>query len=170
MKHTIRVFIFSLLLSIPVFAQEMQPPPPIDNKFFDASVGSWVSDPYEMMGMKWTDEANVEWALNKHFLVLKVTSKSDKNMAYEQIGYMSADKDGNVKMWFFDTWGMDAVTEFTGKTDGLTCTIDGGNKFMKNSGKITINGADMTQEMKYTMPGEGGKETSGELKVIYKKK
>lgn len=164
------LFVFAALGSTAFSQDEMKPPPPIDNKFFDASVGNWVSDEYEFMGMKWVDEAAINWTLNKQFLEMTFHSKSDKGMTYEQIGYLTADKDGNVKCWFFDTWGIEGASEFTGKTDGMTCTMDGGNKWMKSSGKMTFDNNVMAYDMKYTMPGKDGKDVSGEMKVNYRKK
>jgi hypothetical protein len=170
MKTILFFLVLSLLFSLSSFAQDMQPPPPIDDEFFNNSVGDWVSEEYEMMGMKWTDEINVSWALGKQFLVISSKSKSDKGMNYESIGYVTMDKDKNAKMWFFDNWGMDGVSEFTGKIEGNTQTMEGGSKWMKSSGTITIDNGVMTQQMKFTMPGPEDKSVTQELKVVYKKK
>jgi hypothetical protein len=170
MKTILSVLVLSLLLPLSSFAQNMQPPPPIDDEFFNNSIGDWVSDEYEMMGMKWTDETNVNWALGKQFLVISTKSKSDKGANYESIGYVTMDKDKNVKMWFFDNWGMEGVSEFTGKVEGNTQTMEGGNKWMKSSGTITVDNGVMTQQMKFTMPGPEDKSVTKELKVVYRKK
>jgi hypothetical protein len=171
MKKILAILFVSTAFAGLAFSQdEMKPPPPIDNKFFDGSVGNWVSDEYEMMGFKWTDEMSVNWVLNKQFLEIKSMSKSDKGMTYEQLGYLTADKEGNVKCWFFDVWGIEGASEFTGKVDGMACTMAGGNKWMKSKGKITVENNVMSHDMSYTMPGADGKETSGEMKVTYKKK
>jgi hypothetical protein len=169
-KISVLLFVFATACST-VFAQdEMKPPPPIDNKYFDASVGNWVSDEYEMMGMKWVDETSVNWVLNKQFLEIKSKSRSDKGITYEQLGYITADKDGNVKCWFFDAWGIEGASEFTGKTEGSSCTMEGGNKWMKSSSKMSIDNNVMVYDMKYTMPGKDGKEVTSEMKINYRKK
>lgn len=170
MKTLISIFILSLLLPAGVFAQDMQPPPPIDNVFFNSSIGDWVSDEYEMMGMKWTEEMNVSWALGNQFLVISSISKSNTNMKYESVGYMTMDKDKNTKIWFFDNWGFEGASEFTGKIEGNISTMEGGNKWMKSKGKMTIENGVMTNEISFTMPGPDGKEVSQDMKVVYKRK
>ena len=153
-----------------IFAQDMQPPPPIDNEFFNNSIGDWVSEEYEMMGMKWTEDVNISWALGKQFIVITTISKSDKGMIYESIGYMTMDKDKNTKIWYFDNWGYEGAAEFSGKIEGNISTMEGGNKWMKSKGKMTIENGVMINEMTYTMPGPDGKEVTQEMKVVYKKK
>jgi len=169
-KILVILFIFTAFAGRAFSQDEMKPPPPVDNKFFDASVGNWVSDEYEMMGMKWVDETSLNWVLNKQFLEMKSISKSDKGVSYEQVGYITTDKEGNFKCWFFDVWGIEGASEFTGKVEGMTCTMEGGNKWMKSKGKITVDNNVMLYDINYTMPGADGKETSGAMKITYKKK
>jgi hypothetical protein len=170
MKTLFSILVLSLLIPSGIFAQDMQPPPPIENEFFNSSIGDWAADEYEMMGMKWTEETNVSWALGSQFLVITTKSKSDKGMTYESIGYMTMDKDKNTKTWFFDNWGYEGVTEFTGKIEGNTSTMEGGNKWMKSTGKMTIENGVMTNEITFTMPGPDGKDVTQNMKVIYRKK
>ncbi len=170
MKTIILTFVFSFLLPMGLLAQDMQPPPPIENEFFNSSIGNWVSDEYEMMGMKWTEEMNISWALNKQFVVITTMSTSDKGMPYESVGYMTVDKEGNTKTYFFDNWGMEGISEFTGKINGMTATMEGGNKWMKSKGKITMEGGKMHNEMSFTMPGSDGKDVTQDMKIAYKRK
>ena len=170
MKTIFSILFLSLLLPAGIFAQDMQPPPPIDNEFFNNSVGDWVADEYEMMGMKWTEETNISWALGKQFLVITTKSKCDQGMSYESVGYMTMDKDKNTKIWFFDNWGYEGATEFSGKIEGNISTMEGGNKWMKSKGKMTIEKGVMTNEITYTMPGAEGKEVTQDMKIIYRKK
>lgn len=170
MKTLFSILVLSLLLPMGILSQDMQPPPPIDNQFFNNSIGDWVSEEYEMMGMKWTEEVNVSWALGNQFLVISSKSKSNQGMTYESVGYMTMDKDKNIKLIFFDNWGYEGISEFTGKIDGSSSTMEGGNKWMKSKGKMTIEGSAMTNEMTFTMPGQDGKEVTQDMKVVYKKK
>lgn len=170
MKTIFSALILSFLLPTGIFAQDMQPPPPIDNEYFNNSIGDWVSEEYEMMGMKWNEEMNVSWALGKQFLVITSQSKSDKGMSYESVGYMTMDKDKNTKLIFFDNWGYEGISEFTGKLEGNIATMEGGNKWMQSKGKMTIDAGVMTNEMSFTMPGPDGNEVTQDMKVIYKKK
>jgi hypothetical protein len=170
MKTLFSIFILSILLPSGIFAQDMQPPPPIDNEYFNNSIGDWVADEYEMMGMKWTEETNVSWALGKQFLVITTKSKSDQGMIYESVGYMTMDKDKNTKLIFFDNWGYEGISEFTGKIEGNTATMEGGNNWMKSKGKMIVENNLMVNEMSFTMPGADGKEVTQDMKVVYKKK
>ena len=170
MKTIILIFVFSFLLPMGLFAQDMQPPPPINNEFFNASIGDWISDEYEMMGMKWKEDVNISWALNKQFVVITSKSTSDKGMSYESVGYMTADKEGNTKTYFFDNWGMEGIMEFTGKIEGSTSTMEGGNKWMKSKGKMIMEKGVMVNEMTFTMPGADGKDVTQDMKITYKRK
>jgi hypothetical protein len=91
-------------------------------------------------------------------------------MKYESIGYMTADNEGNVKAWFFDIWGMDGAGIYTGKTDGSTSTMEGGNKWMKSKGTITIEDGVMTQVFTFTYPDKEGKQITEEMTIISRKK
>ena len=72
-------------------------PPPIENEFFNESVGTWISDEYEMMGMKCIDETTFNWVLNNQFLEMKLVSNTGTDNKFQTIGYMGVDKDGNMK-------------------------------------------------------------------------
>jgi hypothetical protein len=151
MKTIFSVLFLSLLLPAGILAQDMQPPAPINNKVLEESIGNWISDEYEMMGMKWNEEMNVSWALNKQFIVVNSKSVSDKGMVYESVGYMTLDSDNNVKVYFFDNWGYEGISEFNGKMTGNVCTMEGGNKWMKSKGKMTFESGTMTNEINFTM-------------------
>ena len=170
MKTLLSIFVLSLLIHAGIFSQDMQPPPPIEDEFFNSSIGDWVSDEYEMMGMKWTEEMNISWALGNQFLVISSISKSNTKMTYESVGYMTMDKDKNTKIWFFDNWGYEGASEFTGKIESNISTMEGGNKWMKSKGKMTIENGVMTNEITFTMPGPDGKDVTQDMKVVYKKK
>jgi hypothetical protein len=56
MKTLLSIILLAFIFTGTSFSQDFQPPPPIDNEYFTLSVGDWVSDEYEFMGMKWTEE------------------------------------------------------------------------------------------------------------------
>ena len=58
----------------------MKLPPAIDNAFLKSCEGSWVSDEYEYMGMKWHDEAEINWILNNQYLEMKITTFGPKGL------------------------------------------------------------------------------------------
>ncbi|MFC2093217.1 hypothetical protein ACFLSV_04890 [Bacteroidota bacterium] len=169
MKTLLTIIVLSFILTINSFSQGFKVPPPIENEFFNASVGSWVSDEYEVMGMKCIDETTFNWALNNQFLEMKSVSNTGTDNKFQTIGYMGIDKDGNMKGWFFDIMGMEGVTEFTGKVNGMTATIEGGNKYMKSKGTMTIEGGVMTQTFSFTYQDEEGNEQTMELTTTSRK-
>ena len=170
MKTLLLLFVFALLFVNLSYSQEIQLPPAIDNEYFTLSVGDWVSDEYEFMGMKWTDETTVNWILNNQFLEMKSVSTSDQGFKYEAVSYMTVDNEGNIKAWMFDLFGMQNVSEYTGKTDSSTCTMEGGNEYMKSTGTVSIEDNVTTQSMTFTYPDKEGNTITQEMTIISRKK
>lgn len=170
MKTFLTISVLTFILTINSFSQGFKVPPPIENEFFNESVGTWVSDEYEMMGMKWTDETTINWVLNNQFLEMKSVSNSNTEMKFNTIGYISVDNDGNLKGWFFDIMGLEGVGEFSGKVDGMSATMEGGNTYMKSKGMIKIEDGVMTQSFSFTYPDDEGNEQTMELTTTARKK
>jgi len=170
MKTLLSFILLTFIFTGTSFSQDFQPPPPIDNEYFTLSVGDWVSDEYEFMGMKWTDETTVNWILNNQFLEMKSVSTSDQGFTYEAVSYMTVDNEGNVKAWIYDIFGMQNISEYTGKTEGNTCTMEGGNEYMKSSGTVSIEDNVTTQTMTFTYPDKDGNPVIQEMTTISRKK
>ena len=169
MKTSLLTIVLFLFLNNISYSQGFKVPPAIENEFFTESVGTWISDEYEMMGTTWTDETTFNWVLNNQFLEMRSVSNSSKDSKLETIGYISVDKEGNMKGWFFDIMGMDGVVEFMGKVDGMTASIEGGNKYMKSTGTLQIEDGVMTQEFKFTFSDPDGNDQTMELTTISRK-
>ncbi len=169
MKTLLIIIVLTFIFTFNSFAQGFKIPPAIENEFFNESVGTWITDEYEMMGMHWTDESTFNWVLNNQFLEMRSTSNSSTDMKFQTIGYIGVDKEGNLKGWFFDIMGIEGVSEFTGKVDGMTATMEGGNNYMKSKGTMTIEGGIMTQTFSFTYPDEEGNEQTLELTTISRK-
>lgn len=170
MKTLLSIIFLTFIFTINSYSQGFKVPPPIENEFFNESVGTWISDEYEMMGTKWTDETVFNWVLNNQFLEMKSVSNNGTDNKFQTIGYISVDKDGNMKGWFFDIMGLEGVSEFSGKVDGMSATMEGGNTYMKSNGMIKIEGGVMTQTFSFTYSDEEGKEQTMELTTIARKK
>ena len=166
MKTLLSIILLAFIFAGSSFAQEFNPPPAIDNEFANESIGSWVSEEYELMGMKWKEESTINWVLNKQFLEMKSVSTSDKGVKYESIGYMTVDAEGNLKAWFFDIWGMEGVGIYTGKVDGLTGTMEGENDFMKSKSTMVIENGVFKHNMSFTYPDEEGNEVTMDVEII----
>lgn len=170
MKTLLSLFVIVLVFVNISYSQDFQPPPPIDNEYFTLSVGDWVSDEYEFMGMKWTDETTVNWILNNQFLEMKSISTSDQGFKYEAVSYMTVDSEGNIKAWMFDLFGMQNVSEYTGKTDGSTCTMEGGNDYMTSKGTVSIEDNVSTHSMTFTWSDKDGNPVTQEMTIVSRKK
>jgi len=170
MKTLISFFVIALIFVNLSYSQEIQLPPAIDNEYFTLSVGEWESDEYEFMGMKWTDVTTANWILNNQFLEMKSVSTSEQGFMYEAVSYMTVDNEGNLKAWMFDLFGIQNVSEYTGKTDGNTCTMEGGNEYMKSTGTVSIEDNVTTQKMTFTYPDKEGNTVTQEMTIISRKK
>jgi hypothetical protein len=151
------------------YSQGFKVPPAVESEYLNESVGTWISDEYEMMGMSWTDETTFNWVLNNQFLEMRSISNSSTDKKFETIGYISVDKEGNMKGWFFDIMGMDGVGVFKGKVDGMTATMQGGNEYMKSTGTVHLEDGVMTHAFKFTFSDPDGNEQTMEMTTISRK-
>jgi hypothetical protein len=166
-----KLYVFILLIAaVNLYGQEMKLPPPVDNALFNQFVGKWVSDPYEMMGTKWVDEAEFNWILNHQFLEMKIVTTGDNGFVFKSYGIMAVDDKGNYKSWGFDDWGPTSVAYHEGKVEGNRLTSKGGNEFMKGSLDMIVEGETAKQDITFSYKDEQGKETSGSMKLVYHKK
>lgn len=149
----------------------MQVPKPIDNKVYDAMVGTWVGES-DMMRGKMHDVLKIRWDVNHQFLVMDLKAEDIKqpNKKYEGMGVFGIDATGNAKTWWFDSWGADAVATGTG-------TFENNNKLTLTDSKPTfsetrifeVNGNTMIMTATGNMVMDG-KTVPFQQKVIYKKK
>ncbi len=154
-----------------VFSQGMNPPAPIKSATLDAMTGNWVSETYEMMGMKFTDEVTISMILNGQFLQLDIKSNSDAGFNFEGKGIMVPSADGTITGWVFDNYGKDDITTYTGEYGNGKMTMIGKNAMMKENREITVDGNIMTQNVTYIMnDGKGNDMPPMAIKIVSKKK
>jgi len=63
-----------LVISGKLSAQGMMPPDPIKSPLLESMMGTWVSNPYEMMGERMTDEVTQSMIMNGQFMQINVKS------------------------------------------------------------------------------------------------
>ncbi len=149
----------------------MVPPPPIKSSFIDASVGTWVSDPYQMMGGTNTDVVTHKMILNGQFMEIDVHSTSDKGFVYDALGIIAPTAEGPMTGWFFDVFGKDGIGNYTGKYDGSKVTLTGTGNWGTEMREITINGNTMIHNITYKMKGADGNYMPDEkMTITYHKK
>jgi hypothetical protein len=159
-----------LLLAVKLYSQDMKLPPAIDNSFLKSCEGSWVSDEYEYMGMKWHDEAEIRWILNNQYLEMKITTYGPNGFAFRSLALMTADPEGNYRQWTFDDFGLMDAGFFEGKIDGNILRIKGGTKTSSASIVLTMEENVMTEEVSFNQKDDKGREIKISIKVIYRKR
>ena len=155
------------VLSFRTAAQDMQPPPPIDNASMKMLMGSWKSEPYEMMGSKWTDVAVHSMKHNGQYMFIEITGSNDKNLTFSGTVIMTSDKDGNLTGWGFDDWG--GVWNYTGKSNSNKVTITGKGAMGTELREIEINGNTAVHKITWTMNGQDGKDMTNTMTITYNK-
>ena len=142
MKKLFILLLFAMFITTIARSQEIKLPPPVENEFFNKCEGKWISEPYEFMGMKWTDETTFSWILNKQFMEMRVTTKSaGGDFSFNSYGIMGVDKDGKYKSFGFDEWGWADISISDGKITGNKLISSGKSDFMKFSGTMVARNA-----------------------------
>ena len=170
MKKIIILISVFFLIAVNTYSQEMQLPPALDNAFLKSCEGSWVSDEYEYMGMKWHDETEINWILNNQYLEMKITTFGPKGFTFKSMALMTANKEGNYKQWTFDDFGVMDAGFFEGKIDGNILKIKGGTTTSSASIVLTMDGNVMTEDVTFNQENEQGKEVTITIKVTYRKR
>lgn len=151
-------------------AQEFGPPKPIENKAFQMAIGEWVAEPYTMMGTKIVSETdNIYMKHNGQFMVVEIEGLDAGGNKYTGTIFNTVDKDGNVKGWSFDVWGVDGMMTYTGKVDGNVITLNGVNPMMTETRVITLEENKMTHDVDFTMKMPTG-DMNEKFTTVYNKK
>lgn len=170
-KIKLLIVVITILLSGKLFAQGMTPPEPVSSPLLESMVGTWISDPYELMGMKFTDEVTQSIILNGQFMKIEVSSKSDVGFNYEGLGIMALSKDGSITGWFFDIFGKNSITTYEGTSTGSMVSIIGKSPTMTEQREIGVDGDVMIQYLTWKMKDATGKELPDEkVKIIFNRK
>jgi hypothetical protein len=168
----ITLLLFTFLTSYKLQAQDsMMPPKPVDNKMFDAMVGEWTGTE-DMMGTKMNEDVKIYWNLNHQFLFMELitTANDNPSMVYHGLGIYGFDKDGNVRVWWFDDWGAEAMATGSGTIDGMKFVSNSTNPMYTDDRTITFKGDDMVMSWTSTMKDATGKEMKMNGETVYKKK
>lgn len=165
-KFSLLIVSISMLASMSM-AQDMQPPPPIENKTFEMSLGEWTAQPYTMMGNRITRDINMIYMKhNGQFMVIDVDASDSAGNNYTATVFISSDADGNLIGWAFDSWGMNGVLTYTGKTEGNIMTLTGANNFVSETRVITIDGDKMTHDIDFSLELPTG-DVNEKFTVVY---
>ena len=167
--------LFLLVVSLFTFAsvsmaQDMQPPPPVQNETFAKAIGEWVAEPYKMMGMDITrDENKIYMKHNGQFMVVEVDAIDGGGNNYTATIFTTVDEKGNVKGWAFDTWGALGTMTYTGSALGNVLTLSGSNDFVAETRVITIEDNKMIHNVDFTIKLPTG-DMNEKLDIVYNRK
>ena len=145
----------------------MGKPAPVKSASMEMMLGTWKSDPYDMMGSKWTDVATHSMKHNGQFMFIDLSGSDDKNHSYTGTIVMKSDKDGNLSGWAFDDWGI--VASYTGKAAGNKVTVTGTSPMGSETREIEINGNTMIHRVSSMMKDKDGKDFVLKTDVTYHK-
>lgn len=157
-KINYAVFLIALLFTTNAFSQGMIPPEPVNLEVLNKSLGTWVSEPYDMMGMKMSDEVTMSLILNGQFLEVKVKSKADNGFEYNALVIMAPSADGTMTGTGYDIFGKNAITNYTSTSKDNTIYMSGVSSWGTETRNITMDGNIMTQNVIMNMKGADGKE------------
>ena len=139
-------------------AQGMMPPDPIKSPLLESMMGTWVSNPYEMMGEKMTDEVTQSMIMNGQFMQINVKSTASSGFVYEALIVIAPSNDGTFTGWAFDIFGKNAVTSYTGTSKDNQMFVTGTSNWGTEIRNITMEGNVMLANVSFKMKDANGKE------------
>lgn len=168
MKIKLFFILCFLFAGAKLFAQG-NPPKPLDMAFLNLIEGEWKGES-DILGAKMIETLVARMDFNKQYLILDLTAESeDKAHTYRGMGVVGVDTEGNAKSWWFDDWGVNAVSTGTGKIDALTLTLESQRTDYKISRIITLTGGQCIMKYNGTMKGTDGKEIPIIGETVYNK-
>lgn len=169
-KLNLLLIVFTVFFSANLFAQDMMPPKPISSPVLESMVGTWVSNPYEMMGSTMTDEVTQSMVLNGQFLKIDVKATST-GFVYEAIIMMAPTADGNITGWSYDIFGKNAITTYTGTWADNAVYLTGTSSWGTEIRNIKMQDNIMIQNVSFKMKDASGKEMPEQVaSITYNKK
>jgi hypothetical protein len=167
LKFVLVVF-FTVFYSSSLTAQDMKKPDPVKSETLDKIMGTWVADPYEMMGSKWNESATHTMELNGQFMYINISGSDDKGSTYTGLLVVKPNSDGTFTGWSFDDWGQ--VGTYSMSAKGNNITVNGKTDWGSETREIEINGNTMVHKLTMTMKGPDGKDMTMNQTVTYHKK
>ena len=147
----------------------MQPPKPLQNKIYDAMVGTWQGE-NDMMGIKMHETIKIHWALNHQYLIMELKASSNQpEISYEGMGVFGVTSTGQGKAQWFDSWGADSAAVGTGTFGDNKFVLADGNERFKETRTFEMKGKQMVMHAKGTMTMPDGKTMDFDETVTYKK-
>jgi len=169
-----KIFLPAILILLFVtnnlFAQGMMPPEPIKSPLLESMMGTWVSNPYEMMGSMMTDEVTQSMIMNGQFMQVNVKS-TGAGFTYESLVIIAPSADGSFTGWSYDIFGKNAITTYTGTSKDNQMFMTGTSSWGSEIRNITMEGNVMIANVSFKMKDANGKEMPEmTMAITYNKK
>ena len=159
-----------LVISGKLSAQGMMPPDPIKSPLLESMMGTWVSNPYEMMGSMMTDEVTQSMIMNGQFMQVNVKS-TGTGFTYESLVIIAPSADGSFTGWSYDIFGKNAITTYTGTSKDNQMFMTGTSSWGSEIRNITMEGNVMIANVSFKMKDANGKEMPEmTMAITYNKK
>ncbi len=163
-----RVIVTVLLLSVALGAgaQDMAPPPPLDDSHFGWLIGEWQGTNETPMGTvkEWV---KYEMGVGGQFVLIDYKNESDMG-TFTGKGALTVSQDGSIKGVWFDSWR--TISNGKGTREGKTTKMvwDGA---MGKQTRVMERIGDDTYVEKITMSTpQGEMQATSEMKRVKKKK
>ena len=173
MKYFAILIVLVFIFSANLFAQDMMPPKPLENKVLEAMVGEWTGVG-DMMGMKWNETLKMEWILNHQFvkLEMKMVAEGKPEMKYTSMCIYGVGMKGECLGWWFDEWGAVGVINGIGEFDydKMSMHMVSKNQMYTDDRTIYFEGAKMLMKATDIFKSPDGKEEKSEDKAEYTRK
>lgn len=162
MKHAklFTMLVITILLNSGLSrSQDVKPPAPLQNEFFDLMVGNSTGES-TINGQTYEQSVSINWDLNHQFLKINLKSVNKKNPSdiYEGVGMYGIDGSGKVKTWWFDVWGAGGVSTGTGNISGMKMQTSEAGQFYHSDNTFEFRDNSMVINRKGSFKTPDGKE------------
>ncbi len=160
------VFLFISKLS---FSQSWLPEP-VKSPYADALTGTWTSSPYEFMGSTYIDVLTYNKILNGQYMEIDVKRTDNTGFTYEGKEIIAPAADGTMKGTYYDMFGHERNTAYTGSEEGDKLVINGASLVGTGTREIVIDGDNMIQNVTFSIPDKSGNPMPEQkITITYKK-
>jgi hypothetical protein len=169
-KLTLPLLLFVSLFNSNISFSQSWLPEPVKSPYADALTGTWTSSPYEFMGSTNNDVITYTKILNGQFMEIDVKRTDNTGFTYEGKEIIAPAADGKMKGTYYDMFGHERSTSYTGSKDGDKFIINGASLVGTGTREIIIEGDNMIQNVTFSIPDKSGN-TMPEQKITitYKK-
>lgn len=169
-KSTLRLILLSLILVSNISYSQSWLPETVKSPVADALTGTWTSSPYDFMGSTNTDVITYFKILNGQYIEVNVKRTDNSGFTYEGKEIIAPKADGTMKGTYYDIFGNQRSTSYTGSIEGNKFVISGESIVGTGTREIIIDGNNMVQNVNFSIPDKSGNPMPEQkITITYKK-